>query len=195
MDAPLLSSPCFRPFGFSSRCVFHHSPRTGQLATCAHTVAARQLFIRLRCLPDVGIEESSHIVRSVGIGRRRCERTTNSNRASAPILAGDGRFVVSGPSSAGPTMEAVLAIFNIGATFTSRGLLEHYWSPTDPRPTYRDLLWVWPWGGQAGISAQQPFAQEAPAVAPDSAVAALKNGLRTRFGLSETGGSSGPITF
>jgi hypothetical protein len=50
-----------------------------------------------------------------------------------------------------------------------------------------------PYGETFGISADPGFAAPGPAI--DVAVTTLKNALKTRFGLSETGGSSGGIVW
>jgi hypothetical protein len=76
-----------------------------------------------------------------------------------------------------------MALIQATATLTGYGLVEHYWLPTDPRPTWRDLLRTWPWGQGCGLSAPPPYSLEAPAVPGDPAVAAFNAKLVKNWGV------------
>ena len=77
---------------------------------------------------------------------------------------------------------------NATATFTGFGLLEFY---SGAHPGNRIFNRVY--GETVGYSADPAFAPGGPEA--DPSVKALQKGMKTRHGMSETGGPSGPIVW
>jgi hypothetical protein len=81
-----------------------------------------------------------------------------------------------------------MAVLQGAASFRGRGDWEHEWPDWPYRFANRGRV---PWGMTSGLSADPPGGPPGP----DPSLAPLKKSMKTLHGLSETGGTSGPISF